>query len=320
MLPSKHTRHLILAPCSRRKRGKPAARVAAADLPRGKLRDVAAEWVRRLSLASADVPAGDYYCGRGPAEARAAACESGAHLVFVSAGLGYVPAATLVPHYSLTVAERDPDSIGRIVEGDAPPQIWWSTLKQAKAKTGLGSISLLELAGDSGALIVAALPGAYLGMIGQDLVQLPPGVRARVRIVGAPRSAVPPTLADLWMPYDARFDGPASPNAGTRGDFAQRAARHFLAEVASRAPTAGAAEHAATVRGLLAPLPEAERRARRRAGSDTELIGAIGELLPKAHGRSGITLRLLRREAGWACEQGRFRRLFAAALAGEGGA
>ena len=40
---------------------------------------------------------------------------------------------------------------------------------------------------------------------------------------------------------DARFDGPASPNAGTRGDFAQRAARHFLVEVASRAPTAGAA-------------------------------------------------------------------------------
>jgi hypothetical protein len=313
MPPSKHSRHLILAPCSRRKRGKPAARVAAADLPRGKLRDVAAEWVRRVSLASADVPAGDYYCGRGPAEARAAACESGAHLVFVSAGLGYVPAATLVPRYSLTVAERDPDSIGRIVEGDAPPQIWWSTLKQAKAKTGLGSTSLLELAGDSGALIVAALPGAYLGMIGQDLVQLSPGVRARVRIVGAPRSAVPPTLADLWMPYDARFDG-------TLGDFAQRAARHFLAEVASRAPTAGAAEHAATVRGLLAPLPEAERRARRRAGSDTELIGAIGELLPKAHGRSGVTLRLLRREAGWACEQGRFRRLFAAALAGEGGA
>lgn len=320
MLPPKHMRHLILAPCSRRKRGKPEARVAAADLPRGKIRDVATEWVRRVSLAAADVPAGDYYCGRGPAEARAAACESGADLVFVSAGLGYVPAAALVPHYSLTVAERDPDSIGRIVEGDAPPQLWWSTLQQAQAKKGLGGASLLELAGDSGALIVAALPGAYVAMIGQDLAQLPPGVRARVRIVGAPRSTVPPTLADLWMPYDARFDGPASPNAGTRGDFAQRAARHFLAEVASRAPTAGAAEHAATVRGLLARLPEAERGARRRAGSDTELIGAIGELLPKAHGRSGVTLRLLRREAGWACEQGRFRRLFAAALAGEDGA
>jgi hypothetical protein len=38
--------------------------------------------------------------------------------------------------------------------------------------------------------------------------------------------------------------------------------------------------------------------------------------LPKARGRSGETLRLLRRHAGRACEQGRFRRLFAAATAG----
>lgn len=290
--------------------------MAAADLPRGTLRDVAAEWVRRVSLVSADVTARDYYVGRGPAEARAAACESGADVVFVSAGLGYVPAAALVPRYSLTVAERDDDAIGGVVEGGAAPQLWWSALRQAQAEAGLGGASMPNLAGNASGLIVAALPGTYLGMIGQDLAQLPPDLRARLRIVGAPMSAVPATLVDRWMPYDARFDGPASPNAGTRGDFAQRAARHFLAEVASRAPTAGAEEHATAVRGLLDRLPEPERPPRRRAGSDAELIGAIGALLPKARGRSGVTLSLLRREAGWACEQGRFRRLFAAALAG----
>jgi hypothetical protein len=54
---------------------------------------------------------------------------------------------------------------------------------------------------------------------------------------------------------------------------------------------------------------------RREAGTDAELIDAIRKLLPQSGGRSGKTLALLRRQAGRACEQGRFRRLFAVATA-----
>jgi len=151
-------------------------------------------------------------------------------------------------------------------------------------------------------------------MIEAELVALPAELLARTRIVGAPRAVVRPSLLRLWMPYDERLDGAGSPNPGTRGDFAQRAARHFFQSALRDNPHLDAAAHAEVVQRSLNALPHPPRPSR-RAGSDRELIGVISALLHKTGGRSHQTLALLRREAGWACEQGRFRRLFAAAVA-----
>jgi hypothetical protein len=253
--------------------------------------------------------AADYYVGRGPSEAKAAANEANARLVFVSAGLGLVDATIPVPHYSLTTVSGDPDGVGAKVEGNFSSGLWWAALRAAQGGSGLAVANLYPTARG---LAVVALPGSYLRMIGAELSLLPAALLARTRIVGAPRDAVPAPLLASWMPYDVRFDGAGSPNSGTRSDFPQRAARHFFQVVFQSDPDADAAAHAASVQRCMEALPYPEKLSR-RTGSDAELIGVISGLLPRTHGKSGRTLALLRREAGWACEQSRFRRLFAVA-------
>jgi hypothetical protein len=302
-------RHVLLAPCSRRKRGPAAIVLRASDLPNGPMIFVAEEWTRRVRRAPLEVVASEYYAGRGPSEAKAAATESGAVLVFVSAGLGLVRSSVPVPRYSLTTVPRDPQGVGWHIEGDFSPVAWWETLR----KTGLRKpYELEEVFSRAGGILVAALPGTYLRMVGTELAALPTQLLARMRIVGAPFDAVPPSLRALWMPYDERLDGAMSTNPGTRGDFAPRAARHFFRSVLKYDPSGNASDHAAVVQRQLETLSRPAKTSR-RAGSDAELVEVISTLLARTAGRSGHTLTLLRREAGWACEQGRFRRLFAVA-------
>lgn len=305
--------HLVFAPCSRRKRLRPAPELCAAELAPGSLSDLAATWAKRIRLAGAKVPAGDLYVGRGLVEARSAAVSLAADLWIVSAGLGLVNARDLVPAYSLTVSSGDPDSIALKAAPGFAPGDWWAALQVAN---GLPGGTLAGLLASRSGLAILALPGTYLDLLADELLTLPVDALVRVRIVGPPRGAVRESLAALWMPYDARFDGPGGPNPGTQGDFAQRAARHFAERIVCLAPDATPAQHAEMVERCLEPLSPF-CRPQRLVGTDAELIAIIRELLPKSGGRSGETLRLLRRQVGRACEQGRFRRLFAAAIRGE---
>lgn len=305
--------HLVLAPCSRRKRLPPEPGLRAADLEPGPLLELATAWAQRVRGAASRVPAGELYIGRGLVEARRAATAVGADLRIVSAGLGLVDARAAVPAYSLTVAGGDPDSIAYKVESGFAPGDWWRALQRA---LNMPEGALADLLSSRRGLAILGLPSTYLELITDELRAMPMEVLSRVRIIGPPRASVRAELAHVWMPYDARFDGEGSPNPGTRGDFAQRAARHFAEEVVCRAPEATPADHAEMVERCLEPLAPSGHP-RRVAGSDAELIAVIRELLPRSGGRSGETLRLLRRHAGRACEQGRFRRLFAAAIQGE---
>jgi len=305
--------HLVFAPCTRRKRVPVEPALRASTLDAAPVDRVAGAWVARLRAARGLVPAERLYAGRGVVEARAAAGAVGAQLYFVSAGLGLVDAGQEVPAYSLTVGAGDADCVASAVRGVFSPGLWWRALHDA---LGLSGGRLTDAIGGREGLAILALPSTYLELVGGELAALPPHVLARVRLIGPPRGMVRSELASAWMPYDSRFDSAQGPNRGTRGDFAQRAARHFAEAVVGAAPRGDAATHAAMVDRHLQPLiPTAA--ARRATGSDAELIEVIRRLLPQSGGRSGETLRLLRCHAGRACEQGRFRRLFAAATQGE---
>jgi len=305
--------HLVLAPCSRRKRLPPEPALRASDLPSGTLLDVAREWSERIRRSTRRVPAAELYVGRGLVEARRASKAICADLRIVSAGLGLVAGQELVPAYSLTVTMGDPDSIACKVGSEFSLGDWWRVLRNSFERPE-GALADL-LAARTGVAILA-LPSTYLNLVTDELLALPENSLARVRIVGPPRRTIRTELANFWMPYDARFDGLGGPNPGTRGDFAQRASRHFAEEILCRFPDATPADHCQIVEQCLQPLTPVDRP-KRIAGSDAELISVIRDLLPKSGGRSGETLRLLRRHAGRACEQGRFQRLFAAAREGE---
>jgi hypothetical protein len=240
----------------------------------------------------------------------AASAEAGGQLAVVSAGLGVRNGSDLVPPYSLTVAGRDPDSIWRAVTNNCrnDPSQWWAALNR---RTG-DSAPLATLIGSKPeTLFVVALPSAYMQMVSADLATLGAADRRRVRLIGP--TELDPSMASHWndnlMPYDSRLDGAGSPIPGTRSDFSQRAARHFVRLLGHSRRSLSAEDHATLVRQSLEGL-QAPVLARRPQHSDLDLREIIRELVEETGGKASESLRRLRHQRQIACEQGRFKRLF----------
>jgi hypothetical protein len=143
-------------------------------------------------------------------------------------------------------------------------------------------------------------------LLADQLHQLEPGQRERLRLFGAVDSKYPPDLLPLLMPYDARLDVLIR---GSKVDFAQRAAEHFVAGCVSdpKFPL-GLPQQRSWVEESLAKVA-VHAVARRQALADVE-IRAIAAKLAAEGVCQTKALTILRKERGIACEQSRFRRLF----------
>lgn len=301
---------LVLTSCTNRKSATPEPALRAATLPSGPLRDVAGEWHARSRRADSRIAARRLYQGRGFREAEKAAAEAGARFAVISAGFGILEADSTLPAYALTVTGASDDNVlGRLPEG-ASGRAWWSEgLRACGAAAGLDPFAKRE------DLVLLAAGRTYLDMISSEVAELSADARSRLRIFTAARPTdLDPLLQPFVMPYDSRLDGPDSGASGTLSDFSQRALRHFVREVLPDARGADAPHHAASVRRCLAPW---RRGARMRGASrtDADLVRLIVDSWSAAGGRSSNMLRLLRGPLGVACEQRRFKRLYAEASA-----
>jgi hypothetical protein len=261
-------------------------------------------WRRTVAALPAKVTAADLYAGRAFGLAKSAATNAASPLYVISAGLGLVPGEFVVPAYGLTIASNVPESISTKVDGAFDPAKWFSSLMAGSHSVGWG-----HLQEDGPGRILVALTRPYAEMAGASLAAAPPPVLERVRIFGANLIRVlPEALHSAVLPYDDRLDALAP---GTRSDFAQRALLHFVEHLAGQ-PIDRAAD-AAAVRSALSHFEAPERPARMQR-SDADLLLLIkGRITPRASA-SGM-LRQLRDVDGIACEQGRFARLFRAAVA-----
>jgi hypothetical protein len=294
---------LVIVMCSKRKRAEADSALFARDLDADDTRAVATAWGRRLAKAKAHVPAGDLYAGRGFLEARRAAAHLNADLAVVSAGLGLVEATTLAPSYSLTTVSRDADSILAKTEGSAAA--WWGALQSASPFSSAATTR------ESG-LILAGLSAPYLSMIADEWSRWPAERLARLRVFSKQRpSGAAEALASSWMPYDDRLDAVGADLAGTQGDFAQRALRHFATTIGG---SSDAAHDSDKVLSALNGLQARNTPVRPRL-SDAAVLQLIDTYWEAVDGRSGAMLRHLRGALGFACEQGRFQTLFKQAAA-----
>lgn len=159
------------------------------------------------------------------------------------------------------------------------------------------------------------LSAAYAELVKTDLENLDVADLNRLRIIDlASDSPLPPRIKPLWMPYDDRLDGPDSPRAGTKSDFPQRAARHFIEMILASHPTASPEHHRAQVEAALANrrrpcIPQRERM------NDQEILTVIAQEWDKADNSASRMLRILRDDRRIACEQKRFSALFKQARA-----
>jgi len=267
-------------------------------LAQGSSVTVATAWAQRLRAAKPIVPAGQLYGGRAFYDAARTSHFLGARLAVVSAGLGLVEGTTTVPSYSLTTITRDPDGI--LAKTASTASEWWASI-QAQSPFHTTAVETED------GLILAALSSNYLAMVADEWARWPSERRDRLRLFSKekPQGATE-YLLPAWMPYDDRLDALGNGHAGTQGDFAQRALRHFASSIDSYGTQA---DHRRAVSLSLEGLAAREVPTRSRC-SDDEIAAIIERDWDTVEGRSGAMLRRLRDDLGMACEQGRFKRLF----------
>lgn len=294
--------NLVVTACTNRKKAPPALGLRAETLSCGEASVVANEWLDRLSAVSGTIQARHLYAGRGFQEASQAAAGLAAKLIIISAGLGAVDEAARVPSYALSVTGGSSDNVLTRIDCAITSREWWGMVTGGSPF----STSLAEAVASSDGAVIVALSESYLSMVDGDLAALDPDCFSRLRIITrAHLERIDPRLHPLVMPYDDRLDGPDSPIRGTRGDFAQRAARHFSNSVLARDPNGAAADHAALVSKELATWRAAPVFERVRHDDET-LLRLMTENWSTAQGQSGKLLRVLRDDLNVACEQGRF--------------
>lgn len=296
---------LVITSCTNRKRRLIARHMRMSSLPSTATDELAEEWVGRLQMEDERFPAGQIYGGRSFQDAITAADLLGARTLVISAGLGVVDVRDAVPPYGCTVLSGVPDSIASRVTDPFSAQKWWDAL----IRVSPFSHSLGQAIISSDGLVYAALSEAYIMMIAGDLEALPLKAHARLRLfTRAPLERVAHGLRPFIMPYDDRLDGPDSTMRGTRSDFAGRALRHFVEQVATPGDVRSATEHAAAVRCTLSRwrLPQRVERVRH---NDSAILALIRTHWAHNGGSTTRLLRFFRDELNIACEQGRFAAL-----------
>jgi hypothetical protein len=298
---------LYIVGCTNRKRHQPVPGLRASTLPESVLSEVAAIWAERVADAVPTATAGDLYCGRSFHEAGMVFRRSDVEGYVVSAGLGLVACDASVPAYSLTLTGPAEDDVRLKIRGEWSSGAWWGRVNAVRGeRTGIAA--LVEARPAAPAVIV--LSETYAAMVSDDLASLGDSDVGRLRIVG-PRNAasLPERLRPCLMPFDDRLDGPAFPIPGTRADFAARAGRWFVEEIASVHPDGSAEVHAAAVAEALERFPPPPRFSR-SPRTDVEIADLILANWERAEGKSSRMLRVLRDDLDIACEQSRFARLF----------
>lgn len=297
---------IVITSCTSRKKKVPTVLALEGTEHTNSLEALAQQWKQQVEAvdAMALVPAAALYGGRSMTEARRTAQQLAAPLYIVSAGHGLLNAEDCIPSYDITTSATPNNGLYRcLLRLKKAPTDWWQALVQAFGRDR----SLTALMASSKALVLLAVPSAYLGLLESELAQLDDASLERLRILTSAHGAsnLPARLQAAALPYDDRLEGlPAY--AGTRSDFPQRALRHFVLALQGHALSRDAARQrvSAAMAALHKPsLPERQRK------TDEEIIALLRQNWERLHGSSTALLRYLRDDALVACEQSRFRNL-----------
>lgn len=300
----------LITTCTNRKRIAPAPSLMASNLHKGNATDILQYWTTHLEKATNCTRAMDLYCGRGFTEVRQLINKNDIQVWVISAGTGLTPGDLEIPAYNLTILPTSNASIQQKIKSkeEFTPSQWWNELNRSRC--GTPTPILDTVLNHSDTLFIISVSSAYVGLISNDLFLLKDQHLNRIRITGLNSPGIiPAEFQHLWMPYDDRFDGPHSPNPGTRADFPQRVSRHFIEEIYPQNPQASPSEHSRKVSEFLKPMPYPVRV--QRETKSNEVIKSIIKLRwSEANGSGAKMLRILRDEEKVACEQGRFAELF----------
>ena len=295
---------MLITNCTGRKLHKGGASVLDLTPHIGSIDGLAIAWRAALDSVGSRHIARDLYGGRAIREAEAAATFMGAPLYVVSAGLGLISVADVIPAYDLTVAATGATLLPTLGRLGLTPKDWWRALN---GNLGDASPIAALIKRHPGSVTYIAMPATYLNLIADELAALPALDRHRLRIITSPawQREASPALVSQSLPYDERLESTSF--AGTRADFPQRALRHFVQALGGNALSIedGRAVVAEAMTMLtLKVLPE------RRRCTDIEICSLLRQHWKSNGGSSSRLLRVLRDDLLIKCEQTRFRDLW----------
>lgn len=263
-------------------------------------------WIKRLSTSDAPaVPAEHLYAGDQWQIARKLQTKIDNACTWVcSAGYGLVPLEAELRPYAATFATDQADSVGNTT---AKIQQWWQYLATWRVSGTSAPRSLAALAhSDPDATFVLVLSSSYLRAVGPDVVNAANNLRnpERLSIISA---GTP--FAGEWgqylLPTDARLQ---SSLGGSLGSLNVRIAAALLEGSDLTRPALS--DRLSQLRSSSAP----RRKFERVPMSDAEVLSFIAKRLTARSTHTSMLREL--RNAGFACEQSRFRQLFLSAMEG----
>jgi hypothetical protein len=263
------------------------------SLPPGDVETRFRVWRRRVGGAQPQVELLDLYQGEAWQEVRGLYHDAkrvgfSVRTMVASAGLGLRDVSTESPAYAATFAGGHPDSVGSNADQNRD---WWGRLRDLKASESLTA--------DVGDRVLLVLSESYARAMDRDLVELA-GRGGDLLLVGGWRTidGLPRLPADRSL--RAEFGGTAS-------SVSIRMARRWLSRRTGR--ELYNARDASAWSWWARSVARTENY-QRTPVTDTQILGLIGDL--RADEQELSATRALRsvRDAGIACEQKRFARLF----------
>lgn len=295
---------IVITSCTSRKRASAQALALEGTKAVQSVGELARNWKHQVQAASESdlLAAIDLYGGRSITEAKRAAEALSAPLYIISAGQGMLRGDERIPSYDITVASSQNNDLHQFLArlGKTTAD-WWQALVEAFGQQR--SFAYLVTSSQN-AVVLLAVPSAYLTLLARDLASLTGAELQRLRIITSPfgASQIPSGLRAVVLPYDERLEGLAA-FAGTRNDFPQRALRHFVTLLKGHElPLDVAAERVREAMNVLVKpsLPQRQRK------TDDEIKGLLIQNWRRYNGSASALLRFLRDEALVACEQSRF--------------
>lgn len=305
------TLHIVVA-CSERKRNAAGAPVRFADVVGRTLHERCVDWWRRLTGTPRLLPASELYAGDQWAIARelpvlAKTRGFAPSLWAASAGYGLVPAEAPLASYSATFAPNSPDCvIDRGSRHADVSMIWWEELSKRLLPDSSSPRSLAALAASSprGAAMLVVVSPRYLRAVAADLEGAVAAGVDLVIVTSAPQ-AISKNLHDCLVPTQAAL---RMTLGGALPSLHVRVARRLLTELLPSGFSGRNARHC--IQQILAACPGAPVHRRERTDDD-QVRAFIREAIRKKQDVSHTRLLREFRGSGRACEQKRFRDLFA---------
>jgi hypothetical protein len=309
----------LIVSCTNRKRYPTPAGLAVRDLGGSDVAGRLRIWKDRLHQVQADrYPAERLYVGDHWAVARqlpSRLAQSGvtARLWVCSAGYGFIRSDALLKPYQATFAPGADDFVAAgAANRTAEVRAWWQGVCAVRLGGGEPAPrTLAHLAATQPRTpMLVALSLDYLDAVTDDLKEVlkRPFFREHLAIVSCGTIGQRHPWADNILPCDGLMTGALG---GTLTSINVRIARHLLLSLKGTEPTV---ERLAT---LARSIPRATPVPARQVRSDRQVLAYIRSALRRAPRPSRSRLLREYRDAGLACEQGRFANLYSVATDGE---